>query len=453
MGKKFNKKHILNDARIIRAKKLINDTLKEYQQTYIDTITSPKISIETELKKIKSLRGGNLYFPYISSSLGHGSKVLLTDGSVKIDFINGIGAHFGHGLEFLRNASIDAALEDTIMQGNLQQNERSFELMKLLINCSKMDHCVLTSSGAMANENGLKLLFHKQPQKKRLMAFENCFMGRSITLAQITDKAKYRVGLPSNIQIDYIPFFNPALGKKSIQSTIDQIHKLLRRYPKQYAGICMELIQGEGGYNIGNTEFFNAIINIMKNEEIPIFVDEVQTFGRTSELFSAQHFNIIENVDVISIGKLSQVCATLYRHKFLPEPGIISQTYTASTTAIESGYQIINYLIKHQHFGKNGKNIVLGNYFNNLLKKINKKDEKKVNGPFGIGGMLAFTPFNGDPTRATALLIRLFENGLMGFITGNTPQRIRFLLPLGAVTKNDIEEAIQIIDKSISEKK
>ena len=30
---------------------------------------------------------------------------------LKLDFINGIGAHFGHGLELLRNASIDAALE------------------------------------------------------------------------------------------------------------------------------------------------------------------------------------------------------------------------------------------------------------------------------------------------------------------------------------------------------
>ena len=67
--------------------------------------------------------------------------------------------------------------------------------------------------------------------------------------------------------------------------------------------------------------------------------------------------------------------------------------------------------------------------------------------------MLAFTPYNGDPENVKALLVRMFHNGLMGFTTGSKPQRIRFLLPLGAVTKKDIEEAIQIIDKSISEKK
>ena len=75
----------------------------------------------------------------------------------------------------------------------------------------------------------------------------------------------------------------------------------------------MELIQGEGGYNIGNTDFFNAIISMVKKEGIQIFIDEIQTFGRTSELYAAQHFNIIKHADIITIGKLSQVCATLYR--------------------------------------------------------------------------------------------------------------------------------------------
>ena len=98
----------------------------------------------------------------------------------------------------------------------------------------------------------------------------------------------------------------------------------------------------------------------MKNEHIPVFIDEVQTFGRTSQLFSAQHFKIIELADVISIGKLSQVCATLYRKQFKPKPGII-KTFTSSTTAIECGYQIIHYLLSNKHFGFSGKNMVLGN--------------------------------------------------------------------------------------------
>ena len=214
----FNKNELKNDLRIIKAKELINETIQEYQSIFIDKITSPKTNIKTLLNQYATLRGAPLYFPYISTSLGNNSKVLLADGSVKMDFINGIGAHFGHSMKNLRDAAIDAAIEDTIMQGNLQQNERSFELMKLLITSSKMDHCILTSSGAMANENALKLLFHKHPSKKRLLAFEQCFMGRTLALSQITDKASNRVGLPQTIHVDYIPFYNSKHPKKVLNS-------------------------------------------------------------------------------------------------------------------------------------------------------------------------------------------------------------------------------------------
>ena len=130
-----------------------------------------------------------------------------------MDFINGIGSLFGHSLELLRNASIDAAIEDTIMQGNLQQNERSFELMKLLLNTSKMDHCILTSSEQWQMRMHSNYFFHNQPKKSRILAFENCFMGRTLALAQVTDKAKYRLGLPNTINVDYIPFLTESLLK------------------------------------------------------------------------------------------------------------------------------------------------------------------------------------------------------------------------------------------------
>ena len=48
------------------------------------------------------------------------------------------------------------------MQGNLQQNESSFLLCQQLKKASKMDHVFLTSSGAMAAENALKIIFQKK---------------------------------------------------------------------------------------------------------------------------------------------------------------------------------------------------------------------------------------------------------------------------------------------------
>ena len=61
----------------------------------------------------------------------------------------------------------------------------------------------------MANENALKLAFSSQINKTRVIAFEKCFHGRTMSMASITDKAAYRSGLPLSLPVDYIPFYNP----------------------------------------------------------------------------------------------------------------------------------------------------------------------------------------------------------------------------------------------------
>ena len=138
--------------------------------------------------------------------------------------------------------------------------------------------------------------------------------------------------------------------------------------------------------------------------------------------------------------------------KLKPDAGIISQTFTSSTTAIECGYQIIQTLLNNNHFGKKGKNMILGDYFNQQLKKLHKKMPSKITGPYGLGGMIAFTPYNGDPEKVLNFLHRLYNNGLMGFISGKNPLRMRFLLPLERLEK-DIDEATKIIDKTLRESK
>ena len=68
------------------------------KEMFIQHPTPNTQELRPSMTKANKLRGGKLFFPYVSSGLGRGSKVLLTDGSVKLDFINGIGAHFGHGM-------------------------------------------------------------------------------------------------------------------------------------------------------------------------------------------------------------------------------------------------------------------------------------------------------------------------------------------------------------------
>jgi 4-aminobutyrate aminotransferase-like enzyme len=65
--------------------------------------------------------------------------------------------------------------------------------------------------------------------------------------------------------------------------------------------------------------------------------------------------------------------------------------------------------------------------------------------------MVGFTYVDGSPERAAQMTRKLYDNGLMSFTAGQNPTRIRFLMPVGAVTVRDIDAASAIIRKTILE--
>ena len=129
-------------------------------------------------------------------------------------------------------AALEGSVQDLCMQGNLQQNRDSFALIELLLKHTGFEHCILSTSGAMANENALKLIFQKRAPAYRILTFERCFMGRTLALSQITDKPLFREGLPLNLFVDYIPFYDWRDPKVSTERAVASLHKCLLRYPK-----------------------------------------------------------------------------------------------------------------------------------------------------------------------------------------------------------------------------
>lgn len=441
------------DPRIKQAKELLLASVKEHAGSIKEVrppIPELKQGYEETLKAFAELRGNKLWFPYLGSGIGNGPLVELLDGSIKYDFISGIGVHYlGHSHPDLLTAAIDAAISDTVMQGHLQQNGEAVELSKTLCQAAGIEHCFLTSSGAMANENALKIIFQKRAPAQRILAFEHCFAGRTWALTQITDKPSFREGIPSNVFVDYVPFFDATKPEESTQRAVSILKQYLARHPKEYAVMIFELVQGENGFYVGQREFFKALMDICKENQITIFVDEVQTFGRTSRLFAYQHFGLDDYVDVATIGKLSQTCATLYRKDHNPKPGLLSQTFISSTTAIRASQVVLHHLLKGDFFGTNGKNMRIHQQFSRNLGELAKKYPGKVAGPFGIGAMVAFTPLDGKQQTVTKFVHALFEEGVIGFIAGESPVRTRFLVPAGAVEDKDIDRVTEIIEKVI----
>lgn len=439
------------DPRILEGKKLWIEAVAHYQQ-FITGIRPPQSeliqSYEEALAAFDLIRGGKLYFPYLGSGIGHGPLVELLDGSIKYDMICGIGPHFwGHSHLPLIEIALNAALSDTIMQGHLQQNQDALLVSELLVRASGLDHCFLSSSGAMANENALKLAFQKKFPAHRILAFERCFMGRTLTLSQITDKPSFREGLPTSLAVDYLPFYQEENPEESTKQTVKALRKYLARYPHQHAVMCFELIQGEGGFHKGTKDFFTTIMQILKEHEIPIFIDEVQTFGRTPELFAYQYFGLDNYVDLVSIGKLSQVCATLFRADFKPKSGLLSQTFTSSTVALQTSYWIVQHLLSNHFYGSAGKIVQLHHRFEEHFKRLEAQWPERIQGPYGTGAMIIFTPFGGEAQRVARFVQDLFHAGVISFVAGSHPTRVRFLIPAGVMTVKDVDHVMNIVEQ------
>lgn len=444
-----------HNPKILESKKLILQVVDEYKKK-ITTISPPDPALKEQyaklLEELTETRGQKLYFPYIGSGIGNGTLVELLDGSVKYDFISGIGPHyFGHSHLKVISECLDAAISDTVMQGNLQQNIEPLELSRYLIQASKMDHCFLTSSGAMANENAIKIAFQKKHPANRMLAFEKCFAGRTLALSQLTDKPAYRAGLPLNYNVDYIPFYDPEFPEESTEKAVNALKKHIARYPGQHALMVFEFIQGEGGFNVGTHKFFKSLMQILKEQKIAIFADEVQTFGRTQELFAFQYFGLDEYIDIISFGKLSQVCGTLFKKEINPQPGLLSQTFIASTSALKAGLMMIKYLTTENFYGPKGKIAEVHEMFKEKLELLSQKHPQLIKGPFGIGTMIAFTPLKGDNVKVPEFVQKLFQAGVMSFVAGASPTRVRFLVPADVITMDDITKAMNIIEKTLLE--
>ncbi|MBM3964912.1 MAG: aminotransferase class III-fold pyridoxal phosphate-dependent enzyme [Planctomycetes bacterium] len=449
---------LIADPRVAQARGLLLEALEAHRNT-IQAIRPPKPELvpgyQRQLERLATARGGAPYFPYISSGLGNGPFVELGDGSVKLDFIVGIGVHgMGHSDPRMLSATIDASLEDTVMQGNLQHDAASLWLCERLIALAKqsgarLEHCLLSTSGAMANENSLKIAFHNRAPASRVICIDNCFAGRSIALAALTDRPAYRTGVPKALDVDYLPMFHPSDPKGTTRGAIDGIQRLFDRYPGQHACLWLELVAGEGGYYPGTHEYFESLCKLCRERNVLVIFDEVQTFSRLSRPFAFQHFELDEYADIVTLGKITQVCATLFGECLRPKGPILSQTFTAATASIRCGLAVLDHLEKSNCFGRDGWNMRRHKYFQERLESLAKKYPGRISGPYGEGMMVAFTPGDGSAETAKTMLGKLYDLGLMGFVAGSHPTRLRFLPPPGVTTEAHIDLACACIEAAL----
>jgi len=402
------------------------------------------------ISDLERLRGRPLMFPMLSGGSGCGARVRLADGTEKLDFIGGIGVYaFGHCDRDLLEHAVVAAATDSVFQGHLLPGPEYLRLSRSLVKHAgqRIKHAWLSLSGAMANENALKLIFQKHAPADRVVVFERAFHGRTFTMAELSDRPAFRDGLPLRGNVLHVPFYDED-DPDSTTKSVAALDAHLRRHPGRIAGMCFELVQGEGGFHTAPRDFFVALMERCRKAGVAVWVDEVQTFARTGELFAYRTLELEPLVDVVSVCKSLQGSATLYTHAYNPRPGLIAGTYAGSTVGMAVGARIIERLEDEGYLGAKGRVSLLGRRIDARLVSLRKRLPKVVGKRTGIGAMQAFSVFDGSPEVARKVLEACIEEGLILLTAGSQPTKLRMLPPVN-VTDEELEAAFAALEKAL----
>jgi acetylornithine aminotransferase len=427
--------------------RLMMEAIAERQQ-----LAAPPLShdeMRRALDEIAAMRGRDPYYPYLGSGVGRGARAMLADGRWVLDLALGIGAHFfGHGNLDLTETAIRAAASDLVMQGNLIFNREYHDLMKtLMAHAPTLQHyCWLSLSGADANENALKLVRQKRQRRPGVVAFRRCFHGRTTAMAEVTDRPDYRIGQPTTFPVEYIPFHDrsdPDSGKKALAALRDTIE----RNGDRIGAFFVELIQGEAGFVTAPHEFFVPLFVECRHAGIPIVIDEIQTFARTAALFTTNLLDLAGYADVITIGKIFQGSAVLFRRDFAPDPGLISGTFSGATVPMAVARRIIEKLTSEDLYGPEGRIRQLESLCREHLDRLSRNHPGSISNIDGTGAMISFRIGYASMARTRAFVRRCFDAGLVLYPGGHEPACVRLFMPAPVLTDAELAEAFAIMDR------
>lgn len=419
---------------------------------HIDQIRPPDkdktVKYNKTLKQVKSLRGRELFYPYIGSGLGKGPFVELDDGSWKLDFICGIGVHIlGHSHPKMLRAALKGALEDVVMQGHLQANAIYSQTLKKLLSLARktsdLAYGWLCPSGSMANENALKVIRQKKQGARLILAFERAFVGRTSLMAEITHNPKIKEGLPSYNEVLRLPFC-----PEDPDRTLKTLKHHWEAKGDQIACLITELMQGDGGCHRASGKFFRHLFEFCKAKGIAVWVDEVQTFCRSGQFFAFETLDLGKYVDVVTVGKAFQMSASLWTKEYNPRPGLVAGTFASSSSSLHAGKTVLDVLEKG-YMGPEGRIQEIFKVWKSHLQAL--QSEGLISEIDGWGLMMGLTALDGNFETTQRLMQILFQKGLIAFTCGQgKKKRLRFLLP-AIVKDSHLEQAAGILRESLLE--
>ncbi|MXV78639.1 aspartate aminotransferase family protein [Candidatus Poribacteria bacterium] len=367
---------------------------------------------------------------------GEGPYLWDADGKKYLDFLGGLAVNgLGHAHPKVV-AAIREQAGEVIHTSNLYYIKPQAELAKLLIENSDMDQCFFCNSGAEANEAAIKIArkYAKDTGRKdsyEIITMDNSFHGRTMATITATAQPKYHVGFEPMLEgFKYVPF--------------DDLDATEAAISEKTCAILVEPIQSEGGVNIPSDGYLQGLRELCDQHNLLLIFDEVQTaMGRLGTFFGYQSYGVVPDVITMAkaLGSGVPIGAMLAKQNVADSfvPGTHAATFGGNFLSSAAAVATIETILE-ENLAVNA--VKMGNYLaSGLMELKGKYPINEVRGKGLLRGLVM-------DVDAKPLATRCIENGLVTICTSDYV--LRFLPPLN-INAAHVEEAVDIVEKSMSE--
>ena len=214
----------------------------------------------------------------------------------------------GHGHPVLNDAvTRQLATMSHVMFGGLT-HEPAARLAQLLVDITPagLETVFFSDSGSVSVEVAVKMALQYwrsrgQPGKRRLMTWRGGYHGDTFTPMSICDPDGGMHSLWTDVLAHQV--FAPQVPRDFEPAYVAAFEQQLAEHAVELAAVVVEpVVQGAGGMHFHDPRYLIELRDICRRHDVLLIFDEIATgFGRTGELFAADHAGV--SPDIICVGK------------------------------------------------------------------------------------------------------------------------------------------------------
>ncbi len=370
---------------------------------------------------------------YVNFTKGINATLFDDKENQYIDFTSGIGVvSCGHGNDRISNA-IYNQIKNITHISNLYVIEPQAKLAEKIAQLSGYDVAMFFgNSGAEANEGAIKIARKygetKFDNKKyKVITLEHSFHGRTITTVKATGQKEM-----------HTDNFSPYPDGFSYNAQINDIYNSI---DNETIAVMIELVQGEGGVQPLPKDEVQKLALYLKENDILLIVDEVQTGAfRTGEFLASNLYDIEPDIVTLAkgIGGGVPIGVVMTKHKDIFSPGDHGSTFGGNYLSTAASLEVCNILDELKNSGELDETII---YFEQKLKELYNNNKDKFTEIVGLGLMRGLRVK--DAETLTNIIKNSFDNGVILLKAGKNT--LRFLPPL-TITKDEIKDGFSRLE-------